>query len=145
MCVFGASKLTCIKHDKCDTDCKLRLMEAYLAYYYRLSPHNIARENYVVIRYISLPLNRPAEQFTRICILSLSILNIERRPGSHKGGPDKSANVITHAVTPLCHKSKRQARDPRRNFSYVMSTCLFFFFLFAFRPNLEISSILQRL
>jgi len=52
------------------------LIEPRLARYCRLSPHNIARENYIITRYI--PPNRPGEQF-REDLYTLLTLNAERR------------------------------------------------------------------
>lgn len=95
------------------------LMESRLAYYCRLSPRNIARENYVVTRYIPLALNRPGEQF-REDLYTLSTLNSERRLGSASKSYPRESNL---QLPPWHSYVINWAPESKQNVSYVTLAC----------------------
>lgn len=81
------------------------LMEPRLAYYCRLSPHNIARENYVVARYVPLPLNRARRAISRGFVF---VIDVKCRTVHGVKATPRESNL----QLPLCHKSS--AREPKR-------------------------------
>lgn len=97
------------------------LMEPRLAYYCRLSPHNIARENYVVIRYVPLPLNRARRAISRGFVFAI---DVKCRTATRRKS-DPGELICSYSLRHNSREAKSKRNGQLRDVGRIFRTCVF--------------------